>query len=627
MTEPAPTAAEPPKPQPVADSPIERASRWLESHRPGVLVAIVAVAALMRIGYFVEVSGGPLRVQHEAAESDMNFFHEWGRRLASGDWLTREPYHPLHAWHHGVAEAYFRERPEAETELIRAGAATADERARRLWNRWYGGPLYHQEPLYPYLVAATYAVFGPDVRWVFAWQMVLGVLTVVLIYLVALRHFDALVATLAALMTVLCGPLLAYDGILLRTSPAAFFGILVVWLSDRALERGTWARWLAAGAAFGAAILLQATFVLPLACVAAVLAWRLRRELRRLAAQAGVLAGGVLLVLAPAIARNAIVRAPLLGLSSVGPITFLCANAGSYDPYAGFAPNLDHAPRIMGATDGRFGPVVTATLRTHGSVGSYVRQVGRKFNMMWHWYEEPNNACHYFHELYSSTLRLAPVTFALLSPLGLVGLALAARRAPSRVMLYAIVGTSVAAMLLFYVLGRFRAPMAPVLAPFAAFAAVRVVERLRARGWWPAAAALAAVAILTVWAWWPLPRGKPLIPFGYYAITANVYYLPRATDAMSRGDFATTEGLMRELLLREPPVVATLSRARRPVGRDENHLAVLFGNFRYLLARALEKQGKKYLAAQEDARAMELLEIVDPRETEAPGLGPPRRDQ
>ena len=96
-------------------------------------------------------------------------------------------------------------------------------------------------PLYSYLVGLTYRVIGDDVRFVFGWQMGLGVMSTVLIWLLARRFFGDLVGACAGALAVLCGPLVYYELFLLRESTIVFAGLGVVWLADRALTRGSWA--------------------------------------------------------------------------------------------------------------------------------------------------------------------------------------------------------------------------------------------------------------------------------------------------------------------------------------------------------------------------------------------------
>ena len=109
-----------------------------------------------------------------------------GRRdLAADDWLQDRALHPLHGWHLDMARAYLSQHPGAADSITWQEVDAKPSPERKLWDEWYGQKRFHQEPLYPYLVAATYRVFGDAVQNVFAWQMLLGCATNVLIYLLA----------------------------------------------------------------------------------------------------------------------------------------------------------------------------------------------------------------------------------------------------------------------------------------------------------------------------------------------------------------------------------------------------------------------------------------------------------
>ena len=60
---------------------------------------------------------------------------------------------------------------------------------RHLWTNWSGGKTSDQDPLYPYLAGLTYALAGPDPRWVFLWRILVCVGTNVLLFLIAKRCF------------------------------------------------------------------------------------------------------------------------------------------------------------------------------------------------------------------------------------------------------------------------------------------------------------------------------------------------------------------------------------------------------------------------------------------------------
>ncbi|HEY5658537.1 MAG TPA: tetratricopeptide repeat protein, partial [Myxococcota bacterium] len=84
---------------------------------------------------------------------------------------------------------------------------------------------------------------------------------------------------------------------------------------------------------------------------------------------------------------------------------------------------------------------------------------------------------------FSWVLRLPLVSFGFLAPLALLGILLS-RGAWRRLMpLYAMLGTILTTLLLFFVLSRYRVPAVPVLAIFAAAGLVQLLDALHARRW------------------------------------------------------------------------------------------------------------------------------------------------
>ncbi|MHC4608277.1 MAG: glycosyltransferase family 39 protein, partial [Planctomycetota bacterium] len=254
---------------------LKTAGRWLASHRKLVLGLIVGLSILQRVVAFAELSDSPCFHQHKWKHSDMNFFHSWAQEIARGDLLTDQDLHPQHGWHQRCAHEYFREHPEELAALKEAGKIpTADPDKLRwdheeqfdalsaeMWNRWYGGRQFQQEPLYAYVMALFYGIFGAEMGLIVILQLIAGVLTNVLIYLIARRHFGDVAAVLAALMALLFGPFLMYEMVLLRTSFITFLGLLLIWTTERAMDKGTWRSWLLAGVVSGIAVLLKMIFI------------------------------------------------------------------------------------------------------------------------------------------------------------------------------------------------------------------------------------------------------------------------------------------------------------------------------------------------------------------------------
>lgn len=567
-----------------------------------MVLALAFVAALVRVGYLVELWDGPCLAQHRWAESDMSFFDRWARDIVAGDWLSARPRHPVHDWHRDIAARYFAAHP-GEAEALARDPHAGGDAARALWNRWLGGAVFHQEPLYPYLVAATYAATGPDPRFVFAWQMLLGTASVVLVAVLARRWFGDLVGALAGALAVLFAPALLYDLVLLRTTTTTFAALGLTLLLDRALAAGRPRAWLGTGLAFGTALLLQTTFLLLLGAALALLV--LRAPGRRLP-QAAALACGTLLALAPAIARNVAVGVPPFALSSVGPLVFLASNTADYAPEDGFAVG-DHVGPIMSATGGEPVAVVRAALATHPGPGSVLSQLWRKVAAAWWWYEAPNNTNFYYYRLHSRVLARLPVTFALVSPLALLGLALAApvrRRVATG---YALVASLLAPLLVFYTLSRFRVSLAMATIPFAALAAVTLVRWAGARRLGRVAAGLAALAVLALWTNRPLPPGRELVRRADWVVPYHTWYGPRMEAYFRRRAWREAVALLDASLRHEPAVVRALLAGTAPRDEEEMRYAAFYGMVHLRLAQALERAGDVARAAREDAVARDLL--------------------
>jgi len=483
---------------------LNAAERWCGRHRRWILAGILLASVAIRIAHFVEIGRSPVVLHHHWAQSDMNTYHRWSREIAGGDWLTDRSFHPVHRWHVLVATSFFRQYPDQRGNIGTDDADGDREAAVRLWEAWTGGKRFHAEPMYAYLGGLTHVLTGPDVRWILAWQTVLGVFGLLLIFSVARRIFGDLVAGVAALFGLLCGPLLFYEMVLLRTTLITVTGLGLTWLILWSESRGGRRRWLLTGVAFGCAILVKSVFAVMFVGLLALTAWHHRGDRKALLRSIPVLLLGCLAGLTPLIVRNLTVGAPPLALSSVNATAFTMSNGKNYDPRINrMDPN--EIARIMGRTGGRFLPSVVETLKSHESPASYVGFVWRKFAATWHGYEMPNNASFYYHRLYSRTLRLLPVTFFVLSPLALVGLGLALSRRRIGWPLYLLTSTHLLVMLIALVQSRYRMPLVVALLPFAALTVVRCAESLQARRMKQAVTIVALVALLGVWTSQRLP--------------------------------------------------------------------------------------------------------------------------
>jgi Dolichyl-phosphate-mannose-protein mannosyltransferase len=164
------------------------------------LFMILAVGLALRVAYILSMRSHPM-FEPLLPVYDMTVFHEWAKRIASGELI-----------------------PE--------------------------GPFY-QAPLYPYFLGAVYAVAGPNVLIAKLLQALTGTASLWLVYLLGRRLFDSRAAGLWAASLMAVTPVFPfYEGFFLRVTLVTFLNLAFLW----SLARFDGLR-LGAGAALSGALL------------------------------------------------------------------------------------------------------------------------------------------------------------------------------------------------------------------------------------------------------------------------------------------------------------------------------------------------------------------------------------
>jgi 4-amino-4-deoxy-L-arabinose transferase-like glycosyltransferase len=638
---------------------------WLAKRRWFVLAAVVAISLIARVAYYLEVISGPLVAQHRWEQTDMCYFDQWARDITAGDWLSRNMGPPLHAWHLELAQGYLRLHPEELARLSPTDAGMVDDfferlpeansaverlvsanrqgkagddknletrdAARkevvacgRLWEEWLGPKRFYQEPLYPYLVAVTYAIAGPDVRHVFLWQLGSGVLSNVLIYLIARRHFGETTAAVAGLLAALCSPLLYFEAVLLRETLIVFAGLALVWLAGEAARRRSLAWWLLAGVAMGLALMLKSHFALFLLGTLVLLAVDCRRRMKDLVRLEAVAIAGILIGFAPLVARNVAVGVSPLAAASASGVNFLLANANEPHTTVYAADLGSKTQAVLGETGGRLLPTVLATLKTYDHLGGYVKLLWDKLLATGLWFEPSDNTNFYFYRVHAATLRWLPVTFLIVSPLAIVGLVLGFGGLWKKLLglpgertwctaphLYLLVLTNLAALLVFFVRDRFRAPLTAALIPFAALTLGVVLHWLIVRPKTAAhttrvGAVLGGVVLMGLWTARPLPENIPLLRPADYFVSYEFYYNPREVQAKQAGDNFRAAEILADSLRFEPAAVQELGPSHRPTSPQEAALGRFFAVVHRRCSDDYQLARRPQEAQRELARAREI---------------------
>ena len=410
-------------------------------------------------------------------------------------------------------------------------AARYDEWARAIVaGRIFEPGAFSQAPLYPYLVAAVYALAGPHPGVVVAMQVLLGAATVALVGRAAASAFDEKAAAWAAWLCALYGVLAFFETKLL---PVTVVVALVALAIERmqAADRGDRAvGWLPAGLAAGFLGIAHAASLLLIPVGALWIAIDRSRTVPARAARALLFVAAASAVVAPVAWRNVAAGGGFVLVSDNGGITFWQGNnpvsVGVYSTPEGFTGAIE----AQREESRRQAVAATRRTMTDADVSSYWMSRGRAFlagdlpHAAWLLGRKlllaiasTEQPLEYSPRLDAVPLRfLLPLPFAVLFSLALFGIGSAWRMRAAQPALIACVAPSVV-LLTFYVASRYRLPIVPGLAIIAGRGAATALARP-----WPARAAVLAAAAFSL-LWFPLTdRG-----------------LAREQDAASVRDLAT----------------------------------------------------------------------------------------
>lgn len=388
-----------------------------------------------------------------------------------------------------------------------------DERYHDEWARamaagrsYVEGP-YFRAPLYPWFLAAVYALLGTDYLTPRLVQAVLGALSCGLVYWIGRPLFGRKVAAVAGLAAASYWTLLYFDAQLLISPLVVFLDLVLLALLFHAARRKSLAWWGAAGAVLGLSAIARPNILL---FAPAAAGWALlldRPRWRRGALGAACFAAAALAPGAAVTARNWVVGGDPVFIASQGGFNFYLGNNPASDGRTALLPDgptgffgRDFAERTLGHS-----LEASEVSRFYYRRGfDFIRsEPARAFSLtilkarlMWSRWEIGNPENIYFWtDHFAPMVHYLPLRFAWIGPLGLLGIALCWSR---RMQLFPLWGFALvypASFVPFFASSRFRQPIVPVLLLLGSFAMFDTMEEAR-RGRWRAVAKRAVILVL-----------------------------------------------------------------------------------------------------------------------------------
>jgi tetratricopeptide (TPR) repeat protein len=356
---------------------------------------------------------------------------------------------------------------------------------RILAGEWIGHDVFEMSPLYSYSLAVLYKFSGVSLLTPRVIQAFLGAGTCVLVFLLGSKIFGRGIGLMAGLALALYGPGIFYDGQINKTTLAmaltlAFSGAL--WISG-----GRHMAWLATGGlALGLAALVHENVNV---AAPILLAWILfaRHEdpwIPRLKRAAIFMAGYAIAVI-PATAHNIAGAGEYVLITSAGGENFYTGNnenaSGRYAPPPFVRPDPFYEHEDFRLEAGRrLGRELTRKeassfwwkegfrfISSHP--GRFIWLIWDKTNVFLNNFERPDNFSYYNFRVFSPTLNLPWLSFGLIFPLSLLGIAASAGRWRELLPLYAGIGAYLASAIIFFIQSRYRMPALPLLILFAGY--------------------------------------------------------------------------------------------------------------------------------------------------------------
>lgn len=431
---------------------------------------VFTVALAVRLVHTLQLRAAPL---FPLKLGDSGFFDSWARELAAGDWVGREVF-------------------------------------------WYA-------PLYPYFMGVVYRLLGDDPLVLRSIQAAIGATSCVLLYAAGRRLLGPREGGVAGLLLALYAPAIFYDGLLHKPVLATAFLCLMLWLLAILLDRPNAGRlWFGLGLASGGLTLLIENAAIFVAVFLGWIAWARHAIPVQRARAALLLLAGLTAVLLPVATRNRVVGGEFhLTAANFGDNFFKGNNPQATGGYMALRPGRG-SPQYERQDATELAEVALGRSLTPSEVSRYwtgraidwiaaepldwLRLEARKFALLCNALEWADGEDPYTHAESSLPLRLLlPIShLGVLLPVATLALWLDAHRRRRLALVTSMLVAFSASVLVFYVFGRYRFPMVPLLILLAAAGATHTIASWR--GWSASRRASSLLVALAVAAFcnWPI---------------------------------------------------------------------------------------------------------------------------
>ncbi len=379
--------------------------------------------------------------------------------------------------------------------------------AREIVNgNWLGTEVFYQAPLYPYFLATVYAWFGDGIMTVRIVQAFLGAIACVFMMNAITNLFNRRAGIVAGILIALYAPSIFLESLIQKSVFDLFFFSALLWLVSKTLQSDQKKWWAWIGLTTG---LLCLTRENALVVIPVIGLWALFRQpwsvetfqpLKGRIAFCLAFGLGLMVALAPVAFRNYYVGGEFhVTTSQMGPNFYIGNNPtadGTYSPLrVGRGDAIHERNDAVEIAENAMGRTLTP-----GEVSDYfmaqswafisadpigwLKLLGKKTLLTFNGTELVDTEDQYTHAKWSPLLMVLSTIFhfGLLVPFGFIGLWLTRRNWRELWWAYLMLAAFTASVIGFFVFGRYRFPMVPLLMMFAAPGLVHLYDIWKGQG-------------------------------------------------------------------------------------------------------------------------------------------------
>jgi tetratricopeptide (TPR) repeat protein len=358
---------------------------------------------------------------------------------------------------------------------------------------------FFRAPFYSYFLGLIYFFTGDSITLARLTQLLIGAFTPVLTFLIARKTFGRTIAIVASILVLFCGDIVYFEGELLLESLVVTLVLLVWYAYLQYWESPKWYWLVLSGLATGLAIITRPNAGL-LAPVIIYLLWldKPRTQISKPISQVALYFGVMFVPIALVLAHNLTRPQPAFTVATQGGINFFIGNNKDADGVSAIMPgklgNDWQYDDIKYQAEQALGRQLRPTEVSDYYYHLALRDIGadplrwlaletKKLYLIFSGRDISNNRNLIAFRSQFTSLKVLPISMAVLAPLGLVGMVIGFRRSRLTKGMIAFVFLYAFSFVFYFVNSRFRLPILPFLAIFSAMALMEFYQRIKARSY------------------------------------------------------------------------------------------------------------------------------------------------